>query len=235
MTELLGDIPFHSRVEGNWGRPDDWLAVMPDAKKADLIVVGSHQYSGFDRLWHTSVSRTLLHSARMSVAVIPLSGREKRGVSLARQVRRVLVATDFSDLGTLAIAHAYSLVHGGGTVLLVHVIHPHERPMGHYLQGHVDQHVETQQTNQVQISVNKLRALIPLEAAANGILSEVEVVEHTAAGAGICQAAEKFGAEVVCLGSHGHSGWLAGILGSVTQKVISINRRPLLIVQPPVE
>jgi nucleotide-binding universal stress UspA family protein len=235
VSELLGDTPFGSRVEGNWGRPDARLAIMAKEEQADLIVVGSHQYRGFERLWHTSVSRGLLHSATMSVAVVPLSTQEKRGAPIAPAVRRVLVATDFSDLAARAITHAYSLVRGGGIVRLVHVMHPKELPKGKYLQGTADRHFEKRHAKHLETARQKLRALIPVEAATFGIFTEVEVIEHHEPSTGIGQAAERFGADVLCLGSHGNSGWSAGVLGSVTQKVISTSRRPLFVVQPPID
>jgi nucleotide-binding universal stress UspA family protein len=235
VSELLGDTPFGSRVEGNWGRPDARLAIMAKEEQADLIVVGSHQYRGFERLWHTSVSRGLLHSTTMSVAVVPLSTQEKRGAPIAPAVRRVLVATDFSDLAARAITHAYSLVRGGGIVRLVHVMHPKELPKGKYLQGTADRHFEKRHTKHIETARQKLRALIPVEAATFGIFTEVEVIEHHEPSTGIGQAAERFGADVLCLGSHGNSGWSAGVLGSVTQKVISTSRRPLFVVQPPID
>lgn len=77
-TGLLGGTPFRARVEANWGRPDLRLAEMAREEKVDLILVGSHQYRGFERLWHASVSRGLLHGAAMSVLVVPLPGRESR-------------------------------------------------------------------------------------------------------------------------------------------------------------
>jgi nucleotide-binding universal stress UspA family protein len=235
VTELFGDTPFRSRVEGNWGRPDARLAVMADELGADLIVVGSHQYRGFERLWHTSVSRGLLHSATISVAVVPLSTPQKRGAPIAPAVRRVLAATDFSEVAGQAITHAYSLVRSGGTVRLVHVMHPQALPQGKYLQGVADRRFETRHARHLKTAEQKLRALIPVEAAALGISTEVEVVEHGEPSAGIGQAAERFGADVICLGSHGHSGWSAGIVGSVVQKVIATSRRPLFVVQPPVD
>jgi hypothetical protein len=234
VTELLGDTPFRACVEGNWGRPDARLAVMAAEAQADLIVVGSHQHRGFERLWHTSASRGLLHRATMSVAVVPLITQEKRGAAIASAVRRVLVATDFSDVASQAIPHAYSLVRGGGTVRLVHVMHPHELPRGKYLQGAADRRFETRHAKHLKTAEQKLRTLISAEAATLGISTEVEVVEHREVSVGIGQAAERFGADVICLGSHGSSGWKAGIVGSVTQKVISSSRRPLLVVQPPV-
>jgi len=80
VVELLGTTEFRTRVEANWGRPDVRLANMAKEEGADLIVVGSHQYHGFERLWHTSVSRGILHSAAMSVVVVPLSTGPAPGV-----------------------------------------------------------------------------------------------------------------------------------------------------------
>jgi len=233
--ELLGEIPFRLRVEANWGRPDARLAEMAKEEGADLLVVGSHQYRGFERLWHTSVSRGLLHSATMSVAVIPLSTREKRGAGMAPPVRRVLVTTDFSDLANHAIPHAYTLVRGGGTVHLLHVTHPHELPGGEHLQGSPDRRFEARHAKHVQACAEKLRALIPAEAAAHGVITEVEVVEHRAVAEAIGQVAERLGVDVICLGTHGGSGLSKALLGSVAQKVMAGSKRPLLVVRPPVE
>ena len=78
-TELLGNGDFTTRVEANWGRPDAALAEMTAAVGADLLVVGSHQYHGFERLWHASISRGLLHHSGANILVVPFvtaKGRE---------------------------------------------------------------------------------------------------------------------------------------------------------------
>ena len=78
-TELLGHGDFTTRVEANWGRPDAALADMTAAVEADLLVVGSHQYHGFERLWHASISRGLLHHCGANILVVPFvtaKGRE---------------------------------------------------------------------------------------------------------------------------------------------------------------
>jgi nucleotide-binding universal stress UspA family protein len=36
---------------------------------------------------------------------------------------------------------------------------------------------------------------------------------------------------LVCIGSHGHSGLVAAMLGSVAQKVVARSRRPVLVVR----
>ena len=230
-VELLGDIPFRLRVEANWGRPDARLAEMAKEEGSDLIVVGSHQYRGFERLWHTSVSRGLLHSAAMNVAVVPLCTREKRGAGMAAPVRRVLVTTDFSELANQAIPHAYSLVRGGGTVHLVHVMHPEGLPGGENLEGLPDRRFEARHAKHVQAAAENLRALVPAEAALHGVTTEVEVIEHRKVAEAISQAAERHGVDVVCLGTHGRSGLSSAVLGSVASGVMARSKRPLLAVR----
>jgi nucleotide-binding universal stress UspA family protein len=39
--------------------------------KADLFVVGTHQWHGLERVWHPSVSRSILRHARITVACLP--------------------------------------------------------------------------------------------------------------------------------------------------------------------
>ncbi len=235
VVNLLGEIPFRLRVEANWGRPDTRLAEMAKEEGSDLIVVGSHQYRGFERLWHTSVSRGLLHSAAMSVAVVPLSTPEKRGAGMAPPVRRVLVTTDFSELANHAIPHVYTLLRGGGTVHLAYVMHPQELPGGEILQGPPDRRFEARHAKHVQACAEKLRSLIPAEASASGVNTQVEVVEHRAVAEAIGQVAERLGADVICLGTHGGSGLSKALLGSVAQKVMAHSKRPLLVVRPPLE
>ena len=235
VAQLLGEIPFRSRVEPNWGRPDARLAAMAKEEGADLIIVGSHQYHGFERLWHTSVSRGLLHNAATNVAVIPLSPSLKGAIAMKTPVQRVVVATDFSPAANYAIAHAYSILQAGGTVHLVHVMHPHELPGGEYAQVSQDRQSDARHDKHIEACAESLRALIPVEAAAQGFHTEVEVAQHADAAEGICQAAERFGADVICLGTHGRTGLAGALAGSVARKVMAHSRRPMLIVRPPVE
>lgn len=235
VAELLGTQEFRTRVEANWGRPDARLAEMAAEEGADLLVVGSHQYRGFERLWHTSISRGLLHGSSMSVAVVPLATTKARRADIAPPIRRVLVATDFSDASNVAIPHAYSLVRGGGTVHLLHVVHPRELPNGQQPHGPLNRQWEELHASHVQVCAEKLRALIPAEAAAQGICTEVEVAQHHDAAAGICQQAERFGADVLCLATQGRSGLAQILLGSVAQKVITLCQRPLMVIRSQID
>lgn len=235
VTELLGTDKFRVRVDANWGQPNAPLAAMAKQLGADLIVVGSHQYHGFERFWNGSVSSGILRDAAMSVAVVPMTSKGPRAVGIAPPLRRVMVTTDFSDLANRAIPHAYSLLRGGGTLHLLHVTHPYEIPGGEFLQGPVSPGFEASHAKHLQSCAHKLRALIPSEAAAMGIATEVEVAEHEDVATAICQAAERFGADAICCATHGLSGLSKALMGSVAQKVLAESPRPLLFVHPRME
>lgn len=73
VAEALPDRPVELQLEPNLGRVDSALIELAHARHTDLLVVGSHQRHGFERLWEASVSRGVLHHAPMSVAVVPFT------------------------------------------------------------------------------------------------------------------------------------------------------------------
>ena len=224
-AEVLGHGDFEVRAEPNWGRQDVRLAEMAYEAGADLLVTGSHQYHGFERLWHGSVSRGLLHHAAMNVAVVPLAAGA--GPALPAPVRRVLAATDFSATGDRAVARAIALVPRGGVLHLVHVVPPHGAAPEASLPGGTGR--------ELTLFGSRLRALLPEGAEARGVATNVEVVTHRDTAAGILLAAERAGADVICIGSHGGTGRFDTLLGSVSQQVVAKSHRPVLVVPSPRE
>jgi nucleotide-binding universal stress UspA family protein len=71
--ETAGLVPGGTalHLEINLGRIDHAVAQYARTLDAHLLVVGSHQRQGWERLWEGSVSRGVLHHAPMSVAVVP--------------------------------------------------------------------------------------------------------------------------------------------------------------------
>ena len=78
----------------------------------------------------------------------------------------------------------------------------------------------------------KLAELIPAEAAEHGIESEIEVVEDREPAKAIVQAAERLGADAICLATHGHTGLKGSLMGSVAQAVLSLTKRPVHLIKP---
>ena len=235
VTRVLGGENVQVRVVGNWGRTDAPLVEMAVESQADLVVVGTHQWQGLDRLRHGSVSRGLLHHAPMSVACVPTPAAAPVAGPRIRECRRVLVAVDLNEPHGFAAPHGYSIVQPGGTVRLVHNIVP-VRQQGPMIAG--SQHESSVKTKRPQLiaeSEARLRALAPPATEARGITTEVEVTENWEAAEAICTAAERFGADVICIGSHTRPGFTAKVLGSVSLAVLQASRRPVLVVWPPAE
>lgn len=79
----------------------------------------------------------------------------------------------------------------------------------------------------------RIQELIPPALAASGVVVTSEAVVHGDTAAAICEAAEHFGTDVICMGSHGHSRMGVALLGPVAQSVIARAHRPVLVVPPP--
>jgi nucleotide-binding universal stress UspA family protein len=219
------------RICPTMGRPSDHLLWAASREKADLIVVGSHQRSAIGRLWEGSVSRGVVNCAESSVACVPLSPR--RGGRRAQEVRTALVPTDFSTVGDSAVEYAYAQVGPGGKVFLVHVLKPpdHRSPF----EPSDILTVSTELASAKTSAEEHLRSLIPLRAVINGKSGEVLVLESSNVADAVVQAANRLGADVICLGTHGRSGVSRAVLGSVAQAVVSKAEQPVLLVRPPKE
>jgi len=233
VAALLGQKNVRILVQGGWGRPDAQLAGMAAEEKADLIVVGTHQRHGFSLLGASSVSRGILRYAPMSVACVPTPVGKRMEVPAIRACARVLVAVDLNEPHGFAAPYGYGICSPGGTVRLVHVVAPSRLPdptIGGPDQGFPGNAERRDDRTQ---SESGLRALVPAEAVANGVKTEIEVIDDAETAHGICAEAERFNADVICIGSHTRPGFGAKVLGSVSLGVLQRSRRPVLVVWPP--
>ncbi len=207
-------------VEPGWGRTEGHLFEMAHRHKVDLLVIGTHRRHGLDRLRFGSVSRTVLHHAKMSVAIIP-PAEEQRPRSIPK-LERVLVATDFSALGNNAVAYGCAMLRRGGALKLIHVTGP----------SGVSAFAESKpraRKDDPQL-LAQLQSLVPA-GLTEGFEIEEEVIESSNPAEAIAQAAERFRADVICLGSHGRSGLAKTFMGSVAQAVMANSKRPVFVVR----
>ena len=71
VATFLPEQKVKAIVEPGWGTPEGYLFEMASRQKIDLLVVGTHQRHGLGRVLLGSVSRAVLHHAKVAVAVIP--------------------------------------------------------------------------------------------------------------------------------------------------------------------
>ncbi|MDE2181053.1 MAG: universal stress protein [candidate division NC10 bacterium] len=149
--------------------------------------------------------------------------------------RKLLVTTDLSPLGNAAIPHAYAmLAERGGTVILCHVTEVHGPPNPLYAHYSPWSALSGQERAELrQTLLRSLEALVPEQARKAGVVTtEVRVVEtpltvHEA----ICQEARELDVDLIVMASHGHSGIVRLLLGSVAEHVLRSADRPVLIVR----
>jgi nucleotide-binding universal stress UspA family protein len=210
-------------LEPGFGRPSDHLLHVAHARSVDLVVVGTHQRGGLARLWHGSVSAGVLRHAEQSVACVPPSQPVSR-----RSVppRAVLVPVDFSEASTRAISQACSLVRPGGRVHLLHV-HQLKAAERSWVMDHYGVLPEPPQERSAVLE--RLRAMVPHEDGAQQVHWTVEGVTGDDVTRAICQATEREGVDLVCLGTSASRGTSSYLSDAVARALVARCRRPVMV------
>lgn len=225
LGALAGEGETTFRIAPSLGRPADPLSRWAVEEGADLIVVGTHGRHGLSRLWHGSVARDLLHVSAVPVVCAP-SAAIPPEPEVIPQVDVVVVGTDLSPLGDRAVLQAFGAVQPGGRVEVTYV-HERHLPVPSYAYEPGTPSLEAAERGRIE---EKLRALVPAGAERRGVAARVQVVEARTAGDGLLQHAERTGASLIVVGSHGRTGALARLMGSTAEAVLRASRRPVLMV-----
>lgn len=142
--------------------------------------------------------------------------------------RRVLLPTDGSDVSLGAADAAITIAKLAGAPLhAVYVLEPYPfTGIGSARREGFDDYMAASR----QVAADALERIVKA-ADAQGVPCETLVVEHPQAAAGIVEAAQSTGANVIVMGSHGRSGLAKLVLGSVATKVLQLSPVPVLIVK----
>lgn len=208
-SRLQGSHDTKIVVESNIGRTGAALAQVAMREGADLLIVGRGREEG-RHWWERSVSRDVIREAAMSVVCIPES---RANIPLvAPPVQRILCATDFSPIGNSAVAYAVSLLPPEGQLMLVHVTDDDASKEGlDAVRAQLESFVHDARKKNVSI----------------------EVLTGDDPARLINAAAERFDADVICVGSRGRAALTKAMLGSVSQGILLATTRPVLMVPAP--
>ncbi|MFZ2282041.1 MAG: universal stress protein [Prosthecobacter sp.] len=228
---ILGDIPVKVHVREGAGQHAAEFLKTADEHKSGLLVVGTHQRHGLARLKGRSFSRNVLAHAVTNVLCVPavVAAPDSRIPS----IHRVLLATDFTEICTHALRHAHSLLPAGGAIHLVHVCHEPTSGVNPVIASEVyfDHSLITAQAKKE--ALEKFESLAADFPQVPGVTITTEVLTHSDFATAICEAAERKGADVICMGTKGHSRAGAALLGSTVQAVIALAHKPVFVVTPP--
>ena len=144
----------------------------------------------------------------------------------------ILCPTDLSPIGDRAVAVAYRLARPDSVVHLLHVGESVGKdPSAAELRSRpFAERAETPEWTEKVARGHMLR-LVPADAVARGVRTEVHVVHDPRVASQIVGEASRLGAEVIVMGSHGHTGFGRVLMGSVALDVLkSEGAPPTLIV-----
>jgi len=203
---------------------DPKSAILDEAENwgADLIIIGTHGYNAFERLWLGSVSRAIASHAHCSVHI---ARQKKEEETLQPQKMKILLAVDGSECSDRATLEIAGRQWPAGTEVCVlsaiqlpitptpetwalpDSYYKHAEKIG---REHADE-VVNKAINVINAS-NKDRE-IPLSLIGQALVGHSEEV--------IISTAKEWNADLIVLGSHGYKGFQKFLLGSVSQAVAS--------------
>ena len=108
------------KVSVQAGDPAGVILLHANARRADLVVLGSSERSGLDRFRFGSVAEAVALEATQPVLVVPRSS--EKTIALTTPFKSILVAVDLGEGSRAAVERALSIASDGTRVTLVHVV-----------------------------------------------------------------------------------------------------------------
>jgi len=225
-VRVPGGVPVECRVEQAEYVHDEIVRQLSDTQ-ADLLVLGTHGRSGFQRLFLGSVTEKVIRKAACPTLVVPPRAADVAADAPVR-FTRILCAIDFSDSSLSALAYALNLAEEADAhVTLLHAIEMppelRENPLA------PDFDVDRIHAAAAAEARRRLRDLVP-DAARTYCTVETAVVEGRAHRQVLRRAAEEH-ADLIVMGVHGRGALDLLLFGSNTHHLIRAATCPVLIVR----
>jgi nucleotide-binding universal stress UspA family protein len=213
------------------GNSADGILATATSMTADLIVMGTHGRSGFERLVLGSVTEKVLRKATCPVLSVP---RRMPDVVPAPGVlfKRILCAIDFSDCSMRALNYAMSLAQQADAHLtVVHVIEvPSEAPADFHETGFGDLRGPQTLAEYITAAEQERRARLA-DAVPDAVRAYCTIETVVAAGKPyreILRIASEQHSELIVMGIHGRGAADRLFFGSTTQHVVRQASCPVL-------
>ena len=235
---VLHEFPRFLALEQSLGVPVTYHAVeAPSVHKeillqverlaADLVVMGTHGRSGFERLLLGSVTERLLRMSPVPVLTVPSHAPDV--VPAGRDpFKRILYATDFSPGSERALRHAASLAeHGAAQLTLLHAVEP--LPIGYDPIVAMPFDATAYNTALEEAAKARLRTFVP-DAIRLGCDTD-DVVVSGKPYVEILRIAAERQIDLIVLGVHGRSALDKVVFGSTTEHILRRATCPVLTVR----
>jgi nucleotide-binding universal stress UspA family protein len=215
-------IPVNSEVR--MGRAYKLICVAAKNAKSDLIVIGTHGFTGLKRLFLGSTAEKVIRHAPCSVLIVRSHKNERNGKPVLKP-KKILAPTDFSGPSKRSIQAAATLAKQYNAELqLLNVV-----PI-HYAVADFDQmDYAALEADLANTGKRRLAQLSKGLSAKN--ISVATQLRRGRPATEITEAAKDKGADLILISTHGHTGWERALLGSTTEEVVRHATCPVLVVR----
>jgi nucleotide-binding universal stress UspA family protein len=215
-------VPVETCIEE--GTPAPQILSGVARHRADLIVMGTHGASGFERLVLGSVTEKVVRKAACPVLTVP-----PRAHSMSHlPFRRILCPIDFSPPSAEALRLALSLAQEAeAQLMLLHVL---EWPIGHEPPPLPAFNVPEYRIYREQEAAAELATLVP--AAARAWCEPSTHLVHGKPHEQVLGFAGDHGVDLIVIGVHGRNALDVALFGSTTNQVIRGANCPVLTLRP---
>jgi nucleotide-binding universal stress UspA family protein len=225
FARLLGSVTgsgLKVRIHLEDGPPASRILEVATQEAVDLLVVGTHSRTGLQRAMLGSIADGMVRQATCPVLTVrPLPERAPR-----REIRRICYATDFSPTARAAWPWVVAIAKAAGAeVELVHVMFEPvpDRHLPAEAIGRMAQLLHEQ--GQAEVERFLEGSTLPRE--------RIHVrLSPGAPGEQIVHRAQEQAADLIVMGTHGWSGIVRWMLGSVAHYVIQTAPCPVLTIAP---
>ncbi|MGC8494847.1 MAG: universal stress protein [Syntrophobacteraceae bacterium] len=209
MRDRLESFRHQASKEGvdieiliRWGE-EPYLEIVEEATKnrAGMVIMGTHGRTGLKRLLKGSVTANVIGYAPCNVLVVPSDVKLK--------YRNILVSTDGSIHSTAATSEAIAIAKRCAATLVVLSVAPS------------DAEVSAANDNVTQVVATAQRENVSTE----GVVARGNPPEV------IVEVSKQKNADLIVVGSHGRTGLMHLLMGSVTEQVICHAEAAVLVVK----
>jgi len=211
---LSGIQTIISRLEGPVA---ETLAAHAQAIHADLIVMTTHGWSGFEHFWLGSVAESLL---RLTHTPLWLMRPGDSAARAAQPLRRILVPLDGSARAEHILQPVQRLaLIDDARLTLVRVLVRRQRD---------SDEASAEQKQEIEAYLKEVAARLE----AQGVTIDIAVGTADQPARALLNLSRELQADAIALATRGHSGWQRLIMGSVADKIVRASPVPVLVVRP---
>jgi nucleotide-binding universal stress UspA family protein len=209
------------------GSPAEWIVEESEIRHVDLIVMATHDRIGPDRWVRGSVAEAVVHRSTVPVMLVRATDAGQLARRFEAEQPVLIVPLDGSDVAESALPIARELAQAIGARVVVAGVVP--KP-GQFVAGQAGAIVTYAGSEHAQLVAD---AWAYLESSAGGLgtmVTSVEtVVRYGDAAVEVAAVAREYAAAAVVMATHGRTGLVRSILGSVAGGVLHHSTCPVVL------